>query len=213
MDYNPVSGYWSLNALTEYVSSDTDVLVIGCGKGHNAIKLAQISSSVVGIDINANAIETAKALAQESTLESELEFVHGDFLEHDFKDKLYDVVILVRVLTCISDNASWNAMLNKSRRLLRDSALLYVRDFLLSPIVYAERYEVAKNIGLPYGQFWASDGTEFGKFIARHHSTDEIQKILGNLSLIKLEKEKSMSMNGNSVNTFELIAKKVTYAD
>jgi SAM-dependent methyltransferase len=68
-------------------------LDVGCGEGVLARELRSVSERVVGIDLDAPSIESARAQGGEG-----VEYVRGDFLAHPFEPASFDLVASVAAL-------------------------------------------------------------------------------------------------------------------
>lgn len=69
------------------------VLDVGCGDGGLTRELCSVSKRVVGIDIDFPSIESARAQGGEG-----VEYVYGDFLDHQFEPASFDLVASVAAL-------------------------------------------------------------------------------------------------------------------
>lgn len=132
----------------EHVPPGSSVLDIGCNKGSKAIFPAGHSSQVVGININVAAIEVAQMRAQGPSAPGSAQFRSADILEEPVTHP-FDVVLLIRVLTCFAEPSEWTALLRRSTQLLRPRGYLYIHDFLISPHfeAYRMRYEAGARLG------------------------------------------------------------------
>ena len=76
------------------------VLDIGCSEGILAVLLAREGFSVLGIDVNSDALSYAGELlkAENPFVHSQVEFVHGDILHADVGEASFDTVVLGEVL-------------------------------------------------------------------------------------------------------------------
>jgi tocopherol O-methyltransferase len=76
------------------ITKDDYVLDAGCGIGGNAVWLAQtFGCKVVGVSIVPEQIETAKRRAKEEGVESLCEFVLMDYMNFQFPDNTFSVVM------------------------------------------------------------------------------------------------------------------------
>lgn len=85
----------SKNRLKEYdiskYTKNSDILDIGCNSAFLICELEQNFNSCFGIEWNKNLIEIGKKSIKYLDLKK-IEIVHGDFLEHNFKDLFFDVI-------------------------------------------------------------------------------------------------------------------------
>ena len=142
-------------------------------------------------------------------LNARVRFIEGDFLDHTDLGK-FDLVVMVRVLTCFSQLADWRALLTRSLECVAPGALLYVHDFLFTPEndSYRERYRKGTRQGWRTGNFAvpAKDGGLL--FIAHHHSGEDLSEIMSPYEKIFLNMHDSVSLNGNACRMFEFLGKR-----
>ena len=76
------------------------VLDIGCSEGILAVLLAREGFSVLGIDVNSDALGYADHLlkSENEFVQSKVEFVHGDVINADLTEGCFDTVVLGEVL-------------------------------------------------------------------------------------------------------------------
>lgn len=119
--------------LLPYVSPGMDVLDVGCGVGSIALDLAPALAPgrVVGIDADAEQIETARRSAAERGLEN-AEFVTSSVYELPFGEATFDVVYANAVLMYVRDQVR---ALAEMRRVLRPAGLAAVIDDDLGTVV------------------------------------------------------------------------------
>jgi 2-polyprenyl-3-methyl-5-hydroxy-6-metoxy-1,4-benzoquinol methylase len=91
-------------------------LDIGCGEGMLARELRNVVPEVTGIDLDTPSLELAR------TYGDDIEYVHGDFLEHPFEPASYDVVASVATLHHVDAREG----LVRMRELLRPGGVLAV---------------------------------------------------------------------------------------
>ena len=101
---------------TNRINKDDRVIDIGCGIGAVAYDVAQVAAQVVGVDFNAESIQTARARYQHPRLE----FRVGDALEA-LPDEKFNVVILSNVLEHLPGRPSF---LRRMQETLRPSRIL-----------------------------------------------------------------------------------------
>ncbi len=208
IDYQPVVESLLPTALLDYVRPGQQVMEVGCGRGEVSIFLAQHGLRVEGIDLNPAAIRLAQAKSEAAGCADLTTFVVGDFIQSEPRPATADVVVLIRVLTCVTDRRHWSMLLARSLACLREPGLLYVRDFLVTPDSYADRYQSGVNRGWRFGTFGVPAGAMEPLFLAHHHTDIELAEICAPYSVQFLERDSGISMNGNPCQTFELVAKK-----
>ena len=86
------------------IGPDSSVLDIGCGKGTGAVFLAQKTGCrVTGVDLSADLIEEAKALAGRKGLGDRVQFRVGNALKLPFSDRSFDAAFSQAVLVLLTD--------------------------------------------------------------------------------------------------------------
>jgi ubiquinone/menaquinone biosynthesis C-methylase UbiE len=86
------------------IGPDSSVLDIGCGKGTGAVFLAQKTGCrVTGVDLSADLIEEAKALAGRKGLGDRVQFRVGNALKLPFSDRSFDTAFSQAVLVLLTD--------------------------------------------------------------------------------------------------------------
>jgi 2-polyprenyl-3-methyl-5-hydroxy-6-metoxy-1,4-benzoquinol methylase len=209
IDYRPAIPDLPPVPVLEHVGGGSTVLDIGCNKGSTSLFLAQHGFRVLGIDIQRAAIEAARTRAQEISATGSVEFRVADVLVENFEHP-FDVVLLIRVLTCFAELSEWTALLRRASQFLKPKGYLYVHDFLASPDieVYRTRYEAAATLGWRAGNFQVDDGAGNRLFIAHHHSGDEVTSIMAGYESIRYRSHESLSLHGNRCRMFEFLGRK-----
>ena len=162
---------------------------------------------VLGIDINAQAISQARASADIWNVKTQ--FIEGDFLNQTDLGE-FDLVVMIRVLTCFSRLKNWRALLARSFESVAGGGLIYIHDFIASPEneSYRERYREGARRGWRPGNF-AVPGKEGGMlFVAHHHSMEELSEIMNPFRKVFLNIHDSLSLNGNVCRMFEFLGKR-----
>ena len=76
------------------ITSDSDVLMVGCGTGYTACHIAkETGCSLTGVDISPIMIKRAKERLEEWELEDQVMFVEGDAYELQFDNESFDSVM------------------------------------------------------------------------------------------------------------------------
>ena len=208
IDYRPVLPELPAEHLTPYLRSGQRALEIGCNRGQTSLWLASHGLEIVGIDINSEAISHAREQSKKLS-NMKARFIEGDFLDQPDMGK-FDLIVMIRVLTCFSRVEDWHALLNRCFECLAGEGLIYIHDFVMAPQYesYRERYSEAARRGWRTGNF-AVPGREGGMlFIAHHHSIEEITLIANRYEKMLLNFHDSVSLNGNTCRMFEFLGKR-----
>lgn len=208
IDYRPVLPELPSEPLAPYLHSGQRALEIGCNRGRTALWLASRGVEIVGIDINSEAILHAREQAKKLS-NIKARFIEGDFLNEP-DTGTFDLIVMIRVLTCFSRVEDWRALLNRCFDCLTGEGLMYIHDFVMAPQCesYRERYREGARRGWQIGNF-AVPGREGGMpFIAHHHSIEEITEIANPYQSMFLNFHDSVSLNGNACRMFEFLGKR-----
>lgn len=200
VDYIPAITSLVPESLLTFLRPGSQVLDVGCGKGDSSIYLAAKGFEVLGVDINASAIQVAAERAAVAGISKSPTFVSQDFLTIR---GMFDAVIMSRFLTCFPDALEWHQVLEHARSLVRPQGYCYVHDFIFDPAnpCYAARYRAGMALGKRDGTFPISGGS----FLAHHHTEKEVAHICGVYRSRLFRKHPSVSMNGNPCMMFEFI--------
>lgn len=110
--------------LLPHLTAEMRVLDVGCGPGTITCDLAQLVSSVIGIEPVGDVLDTAATNAASRGVEN-ITFQVGSVYELDFADDSFDVVYAHQVLQHLSDPA---AALSEMMRVTRPGGIVAVRD-------------------------------------------------------------------------------------
>jgi len=77
-----------------------------------------------------------------------------------------------------------------------------------NPEAYRERYASGAALGWRDGSFAVTGEDGRVRFVAHHHSTDEVDRITAGCQVLERSEEWSTSMHGNPVRAFTLICRK-----
>jgi SAM-dependent methyltransferase len=196
-------------SLLPQISLGQTALDIGCNTGGVALFLASRGVTVVGLDINERAISEAREHAEAEGLAHAATFLVADAAEVSGLGQ-FDVLTLIRVLTCFPSLESWRSLLRNAYSLVKCGGLVYIHDFRYaegSP-VYQPRYDLGSGLGWRKGNFAVNDRDGQLSFVAHHHTREEIEEITAPYCVLALEYHTSTSMNGNECEMFEFIGRK-----
>lgn len=99
--------------------SGKEVLDVGCGSGRYSVSLAKEGGRVTGIDFSANMLKLALGLAKEYNVDTQCEFIQGDFLEYDFSKK-FNISLAVGVFDYFKEPVPF---LSKIRQIASEKAI------------------------------------------------------------------------------------------
>lgn len=103
------------------ISIDTPrVLDAGCGDGRDSATLASFGAQVTGIDISKGLIKVAKKL------HSDIEFVHGNFIELPFSNETFDGVWAHASLVHLETIDDVRNTLREFKRVLKTNGWVYI---------------------------------------------------------------------------------------
>jgi len=212
IDYQPSIAELAPLVVTGQLPAGSTALDVGCNKGGVSLFLARHGFNVLGIDINQAAINQAliyQALNANAGLSGHADFRVADILV-DPPSGPFDVVLLVRVLTCFPTVSAWQALLKGAGALVGPRGYLYVHDFLLSTDSgnYRARYAAGARQGWRPGNFAVHDAAGNLSFIAHHHSDEEVASITALWQHVHFSIHQSLSLNGNECRMFEFLGRR-----
>ncbi len=117
----------------EHVRPDSRILDCGCGPGSVTVGLAQwaLDGETVGIDIGAEQLDGARALARDLGV-GNVTFQQGDIFELPFDDESFDVVFSQTVLFHIPNP---DKAIGEMKRVLRPGGLVALRDVINASLI------------------------------------------------------------------------------
>jgi ubiquinone/menaquinone biosynthesis C-methylase UbiE len=131
----------------QHVQAGSQILDCGCGPGSITVGLAEWApdGQTVGIDLGAEQLDGARALARDLGLEN-VTFRQGDIFDLPFEDASFDVVFSQTVLYHIPNTEK---ALAEIKRVLRPGGLVALRDAITaSLIVWPEEPLVREAYGM-----------------------------------------------------------------
>ncbi len=189
------------------------ILDLGCGIGKFAIELCQKGYSVVGVDINPEAIKKAKAEAQKSisnSAENYLRFYEGDATSLQLTEAPFDAVIMQLVVSIIGGKEERESLFQTAKSLIKKNGLLYLSAVGASEDInpeYAEIYR--KDFGFTQEQHTYFSRDNEGKILyATHHFTrNGLEKLLSAFKEIKIREEFETTRSGKKARFLYVTAK------
>lgn len=131
------------DAIGQFLSSEMNVLEVGCGNGFSTERFRALARHVDAFDYAENMIERAKKRIGESNNRF---FVDNVLSPEHFADA-YDTVICVRVLINLRDLSEQHTALRNLQRVVRPGGLLIVAEGFLEG--FAELNRLRHEVGLP----------------------------------------------------------------
>ena len=101
------------------VAKEKDVLDVACGEGYGSSFLADVASSVTGVDLSHEAVQHAMA----TYIKPNLTFRQGSAIALDFADASFDVVVSFETIEHLAEQSQ---MLTEIRRVLRPDGVLVI---------------------------------------------------------------------------------------
>lgn len=99
----------------QHIDKNMVVLDIACGEGYGTGVLCQKAKSVIGSDLDANSIKTAKKLHSEKNVS----FCVQDVLKTSFKDESFDLITSMETIEHIGPKESSKKYFREMKRLLK----------------------------------------------------------------------------------------------
>jgi SAM-dependent methyltransferase len=188
---------FEMNIFNRHVLKTARILDVGCGYGRVTNELYQSGFKYIqGVDYSQKMIERGSCLYPHLSLEKSR-------LPFDFKDQIFDAVILVAVLTCIVEDKSQNALLQEIVRILKPGGVLYINDFLLNHDQRnVQRYDAFKFAGNPYGVFELDEGA-----VLRHHDPGHVHQLIADFDTLVFKPCVYTTMNRNTSNGFYFLGR------
>lgn len=183
-----------------FLTQQSQILEYGCGYGRlmNMLKI-QGFNNIKGFDFSPNMIKRGKTTYPHLDL---------NLLEKSGKiptpNDSVDAIIMSTVLCCMIQVQEQIALIDEIHRVLKDSGILYLTDFLICD---HPRYHEKYMEGLQkYGTWGIYTTTE--NLIVRHMSSHDIMKLLTKFDIHWFEQFDFKTMNQNPARTFHCISKK-----
>ncbi|MBU0991882.1 MAG: class I SAM-dependent methyltransferase [Proteobacteria bacterium] len=190
---------FQMELFCRYVPYNAPVLDVGCGYGRTLNELYEKGfQSLHGIDFSLKMIERGLSL-----------FPHLDISQHSkphlpYPDNSFDAVILLAVLTCITEDEAQENLIQEILRILKPKGVLYINDFLLNHDERNRtRYQLSEKKYGCYGIFELPEGARL-----RHFEESRIRELTRSFEPCVFEKTVYKTMNGNTSNGFYFLGKK-----
>lgn len=132
--WNP---YWQMYAyLTTLNLTDKRVLVVGCGLGDDALRLAKLGAKVYAFDLSPESLSIASALAEREGLAITFSEMPAEAL--DYESDFFELIVARDILHHVDVAPA----LSEIRRVARPSALLLVNEIYSHSIADRVRHSV-----------------------------------------------------------------------
>jgi SAM-dependent methyltransferase len=212
MHYKEIEKYWDskvgevefttkleIEHFQKLVPMNARILDYGTGYGRTLKQLQDLCyTSLYGIEISEQMINASKLLCPIANIHK------YDGKDTKLLDSYFDAVILLGILTCISENQNQLNTIKEIYRIMKPGAYLFVSDFLINNdernII---RYKGFEDKYKTYGTFELENALTL-----RHHSKEWIMELFAVFNLISYKESVFKTMNGNYSNGFTLICKK-----
>ncbi len=189
------------------------ILDLSCGIGKLSVELYQSGYSVVGIDINPEAIAKAKAEAQKifnPSSKNYLRFYVGDIHDLQLEDAPFDAVLMQLVISIIGGVENRKLLLQTGRNLLKRGGLLYLSASGVSDNInpkYAETYKRDFPTTGEMYTYFSKDSEGRILYVTHHFTEKELEKLLQpDFKHIKIRKEKEASSRRHDEAAYFLYA-------
>lgn len=127
--------------LQDHISPNSKVLEIGCGNGRNIQSILNITSDVIGVDNDPQAIKDAT----EKLYGKNIKLILADALNLPFPDKSFDSVVLLDTLVNFQGNKL--KALSEMKRVLTDTGKILLSVY--SEDAFPTRIDMYKQIAVP----------------------------------------------------------------
>ena len=119
-------GYWKEKFMPRRIGN---ALSLGCGFGgfERALMELDIVEHVIGIDVSHNAIESAKATAEQMGFGNRIEYIQTDLNAYAFSEGFHDAIFGISSVHHIFELES---IFERCRRALKPGALLFLEEYV-----------------------------------------------------------------------------------
>ena len=189
----------AMDLLTRLAPLDAPLLDYGCGYGRSCAELADAGfTNVTGVDISLEMIRRGRSLYPNLNLQE----IDGRRLP--FPDSSFCACLVLAVLTCIPTDRGQIDLVAELHRVLKPGGILYVSDYPLQEDQRNRtRYDRFQKEFGTYGIFRLSDGG-----VVRHHPMPWIHSLLSGFAITEEKVIAVSTMNGNTAEIFQIMAKK-----
>ncbi|MGE0171906.1 MAG: class I SAM-dependent methyltransferase [Oligoflexales bacterium] len=185
------------DALCLRLPLDARILDVGCGHGR-ALKEFETRGyrNLEGIDCAPKMLEIASSILLPP---AKLRIGYAESLPGG--SNTFDLVLLVAILTTITDLDEEQKAIDEALRVLRPGGILFVNDMLVSS--RGRPYEFFEDRHGRYGRFLVDS-----KHYVKHCSEERFKALLGKFEIETIDRVEWLSMNGNLDTGVSIICKK-----
>ncbi|OGW17388.1 MAG: hypothetical protein A3G93_03895 [Nitrospinae bacterium RIFCSPLOWO2_12_FULL_45_22] len=193
------------------------ILDLGCGTGRFTIDLAKRGYSVLGVDINPEAIEAAEleaARLHPAERRGRLRFMAGDVLNVELDRASFDAVLLQLVISIIGKAEDRWRLIQVASSLLKPVGILYFSASGVSDEInptYADLYQKDLPLtGEEYTYFSRDQKTGEILYLTHHFTHEELEELLKEdfeIEMISKEREASSRRPSEAAYFFYVIAR------
>ncbi|WP_170836993.1 class I SAM-dependent methyltransferase [Aquimarina amphilecti] len=169
--------YYNRNRIAPWLHNVKDlkgasILEIGCGTGISTLALSEQGANVVGVDVDAGALEVAKDRMRIAGYDAELHHVNGEEIEENFKDRKFDFIIYYAVLEHMTVSERLESLKQAWRMLSKGGYLAIIET--PNRLWYYDSHTAA----LPFYDWLPDDlGYYYSKFSSRKNFKDSYREI------------------------------------
>jgi SAM-dependent methyltransferase len=188
-----------IEILNRFLNKQSIIVDFGCGYGRIVKELTDLGFE------NVSGFDTSKELIARGKTENNLALYHIDNpTDLKLDDNSVDCIILFAVLTCVPSNEGQSSLIKLLQSKLKKGGIIYISDYYIQEkSVEVERYEYLNGDENNFGVFKLPEGVTF-----RHHTKEWIKTLTSAFEILIEKPLIVKTMNGNSANGFQIIAKK-----
>ena len=166
--------------LLKHISSDSNVLEVGCGNGRSIFDILSVTKNITGIDHDQKLIDNAK---KNFATYPSINILKAEATNLPFDDESFDFVICMTTFANFADKKF--IILDEMKRTLKDSGHIIISVF--SEDAFEERMKVYKTDGVKIKHI---DGTtvvfdeSFGDNISEQFNKEQLENIFSQANLV-----------------------------
>lgn len=156
-EQRPWNSYWEIYALARrYFNEGMTILDFGCGPGDNALRLAKIGYTVIGLDISPNNIKLAQELFSNNPWTKESKFEVSTAEKLPYANETFDVISGIDILHHVDIKKS----LEECHRVLKAGGVAIFREPIEVPLLDMIRNSWAVRLLAPKDKSFENHITE-----------------------------------------------------